>query len=81
MIQRSEKISRRLLLKQLKSMGQGKGMINIEGVEWHCVQAFRLEPLDKPQPGTGGHIMTVDGEKIKHGPVQAYILPKSVTLL
>jgi diacylglycerol kinase family enzyme len=49
--------------------------VNIPGIEIIPVRAIRLEPLDNPTQGAG--IMTMDGEMIPTGMVQAHILPSA----
>jgi diacylglycerol kinase family enzyme len=49
--------------------------VNIPGIEIIPVRAIRLEPLGNPTQGAG--IMTMDGEMIPTGMVQAHILPSA----
>ncbi|KAK7070757.1 Sphingosine kinase 2 [Halocaridina rubra] len=49
--------------------------VNIQGVEMFPVEAFRIEPSGK----TG--YLTVDGEKIQWGPLQAQILPSKGNII
>jgi hypothetical protein len=49
--------------------------VNIPGVEIIPVRAIRLEPLGNSTQGGG--IMTLDGEVVPTGIVQAHILPSA----
>lgn len=55
------------LLKVFLSVESGKH-VSVRGVDMVKVQAFRLEPLQQ-----GSHV-TIDGEVLDYGPVQARIL-------
>lgn len=46
------------------------------GVDMIPVKAFRIEPME----GTNGHI-TVDGEEVDYGPLQAEIFPSLATVM
>jgi sphingosine kinase len=61
-------ISKLDLIKVISDSGSGNFLKNSH-LEWVCVKAFRLEPLDDH-----GTIM-VDGEKISYGKIQGEILP------
>ena len=65
-------ISKKNLLQMLMEMETGKH-VNIPGIELIPVRAIRLEPLGNPNQGAG--IMTMDGEVIPTGVVQAHIMP------
>ena len=49
--------------------------VNIPGIELIPVRAIRLEPLGNPAQGYG--LMTMDGEVIPTGIVQAHIMPSA----
>jgi len=61
-------ITRTRILRVLLAFQEGRE-VNDDAAEVVCVKAFRLEPL------TDRGILTVDGETIKYGPVQAHVLP------
>ena len=67
-------IGRRALMNQLFAMGRGD-RVDLDpslGAEIYRVLAFRIEPVPKSAPG---RIMTIDGERIPYGPIQAQVLP------
>jgi len=52
------------------------GHVDLPGVEMIPVKAFRIEP----EPNDRGH-MTLDGEEVEYGPIQAEILPSFVNIV
>lgn len=50
--------------------------LNCNGVDMIPVKAFRIEP----EEGTVGN-MTVDGEKVDYGPLQAEIFPSLANVM
>ena len=63
-----------LLFQLMMKLEEGK---HVQESLWFCypVRAVRIEPFSD-----GGYI-TVDGEKIDYGPVQAEIVPSGATIL
>ncbi|XP_050351552.1 sphingosine kinase 1-like [Nymphalis io] len=69
-------ISRSQILSLLLGMSQGNhSEINTEHIKMIPVSAFRIVP-----EGSNGHL-TVDGELVEYGPIQAEIFPNIVNLL
>ena len=50
--------------------------LSCPGVEMIPVKAFRIEPAES----TNGHL-TVDGENVDYGPIQAEIFPSLATVM
>jgi len=50
--------------------------LTCSGVDMVPVKAFRIEPME----GTTGHI-TVDGEEVDYGPLQAEIFPSLASVM
>ena len=63
-------ISRLSTLKMFSDSETGKH-VDMNELKLIDVKAFRIEPLDSDENG----IMTVDGERVKYGPMQAQIHP------
>ena len=62
-------VSRVRLVKLFGDMQNGTAAQD-PSVELIRVRAFRLEPLDRQQGA-----LTVDGERVDYGPIQAHVLP------
>lgn len=68
-------ITRANLLQFLLGLSTGTH-VNCSGVNMIPVKAFRIEPAE----GTSGHL-TVDGEEVDYGPLQAEIFPSLATVM
>ncbi|XP_032684166.1 sphingosine kinase 1 isoform X1 [Odontomachus brunneus] len=68
-------ITRANLLHFLLGLSSGTHVM-CAGVDMIPVKAFRIEPME----GTSGHI-TVDGEEVDYGPLQAEIFPSLATVM
>ena len=69
-------LSRCQVVQFLIALDSGKH-INLPYVSLLPVQAFRLEPLNAASRG----VMTVDGELIESGPLQAHVLPSVANIM
>ena len=67
-------ITKKNLIQMMVDVEQGKH-VSIPGIEIIPVRAFRLEPLGNSTQGAG--IMTLDGEVIPTGLIQAHIMPSA----
>ncbi|CAL4061201.1 unnamed protein product [Meganyctiphanes norvegica] len=70
----SSRASRANILKFLLSMEDG-GHINVPGVTMVAVTSLRCVPL------TGTGYLTVDGERLPYGPLQATIMPGKARIM
>ena len=67
-------VTRGRILRIMLAFEEGKEM-NDDAAEIVRVKAFRLEPL------TEHGILTVDGESVKYGPIQAHVLPSLARIM
>ena len=67
-------VTRARILRIMLAFEEGKEM-NDDAAEIVRVKAFRLEPL------TEHGILTVDGESVKYGPIQAHVLPSLARIM
>ena len=67
-------VTRARILRILLAFEEGKEM-NDDAAEIIRVKAFRLEPL------TQHGMLTVDGESVKYGPIQAHVLPSLARIM